>query len=36
MFRNGYLYIGTGLGGVRIIYIADKSVSQSFKKPDFD
>jgi hypothetical protein len=36
MFRNGYLYIGTGLGGVRIIYVADKSVSQSFKRPDFD
>jgi hypothetical protein len=35
MFRNGFLYIGTGLGGVRIIYVMDKSVSQNFKKPDF-
>jgi hypothetical protein len=35
MFRNGYLYIGTGLGGVRIISIMDKSVSQTFKKPNF-
>ena len=35
MFRNGFLYIGTGLGGVRIIYVSDKSVSQSFKRPDF-
>jgi hypothetical protein len=36
MFRNGCLYIGTGLGGVRIIYVLDKSISQSFKKPDFN
>ena len=35
MFRNGYLYIGTGLGGVRIINVMDKSVSRSFKKPNF-
>jgi len=36
MFSNGFLYVGTGLGGVRIIYVSDKSVSQSFKKPDFN
>ncbi len=34
MLRNGYLYVGTGLGGVNVIYILDSQLPiQKFKKP---
>lgn len=34
LLRNGYLYVGTGLGGVNVIYVFDSQLPiQKFKKP---